>query len=214
MTEAEKENLRTKARERIAQNEKEKGTRGDNSNPNKKVIGNPTNLSGGDNPNPINNPIPIPNPSPVNPVGDNVVPIQPPKRIGSQIPKIQKETVVTVDSEKFYSGLPAFVRLTFKALNNLLGIFNWLPFPFKLELEEMDKDEANLFSEAIKPGLEAGLPGMGKKHPFILLGWSLVIGFIGKLKASWKPKKEKVIDNGKRKDSSDNTGQESNQSTL
>lgn len=112
-------------------------------------------------------------------------------RTGNKIPKKQgkNETEIIVDSGKFYAGLPAFSRLFFKAMNNLLKVFNALPFPFEFYIEEMDREESQLFAEAIRPGLEASLPTAGRKHPFIMMGLAFVVGILGKLGMKFKEKK-------------------------
>lgn len=108
-------------------------------------------------------------------------------RAGRKISKIEKPLEVVIDSNKFFNGLPAFSKLLFKAGNNILKIFNLIPFvPFVFEIEEMTTEEASLFAEAVRPGLEIALPGAGKKHPFIMLISAFVIGILGKLKATLK----------------------------
>lgn len=115
-----------------------------------------------------------------------------PSKVGGQISKISKPVEIIINTNAFFEGLPAFVRLTFKAANNLMGLINFIPFiPFELEIEDMNAEEAKIFGEAVKPALEIALPSAGRKHPFIMMGWAFFVGVLGKIKARWKKPKEK-----------------------
>jgi len=123
--------------------------------------------------------------------GKSVGVISPSPRIGNKIQKLAPEVVV-FDANGFFKGLPAFARLTFKAFNNLFKLFNLLPLPFSIEVEDMNNEEAELFSEAIKPGLTIALPNAGKKHPFWMMGWAFFIGVLGKI--TFKRKERKNVE--------------------
>ena len=109
--------------------------------------------------------------------------------------RIQKPLEVVVSLDKIFDSLPALLRLGFKALKNVLNIFNWFPFPFKIELEDLDKEEAALLAEATKPGIEKIAPELGKKHPIKVLLAALGAAIIAKLKFSLKPRKNKESEN-------------------
>lgn len=130
--------------------------------------------------------------------GSNVSPDATPG-VGRKIPPKAKELVLaTVDPDNFLKGLPAFLRLLFKAANNCLKIWNLLPFPLKFEFEDLTPEESSLLAECANPGIKQALPKAGKDHPLKMAAAALVVTVIAKLKATWKPRgklsKEKVID--------------------
>lgn len=190
-TDAEKENLRKKRLDYLA------AQKGGAIEKSKKplVPGSPSAASGG-NPTPGGGGVPGSSigglPTGDNPTGGNpgggVSSGGPASKASRKIPKPAKtETEVIVDKGKFYAGLPAFSRLVFRAANNLIKIFNLIPFvPFYFEVEDMTPDEAEVFSEAVKPGLELALPSAGRKHPFLMMISAFVVAIIGKLKARFK----------------------------
>jgi len=112
---------------------------------------------------------------------------------GREIPKSSKEpkTEYVIDADKFALGLPAFSRLLFKAVNNCLNLFNALPLPFRLEIDDMTTEESELFAQVVRPGLMKVMPTVAKNHPIKVLVGAFVVGIVAKLKGVWKGKKIK-----------------------
>lgn len=104
-------------------------------------------------------------------------------KAGRKIQKRTNTTEVVRNTKDFINGPVA--RLHFKAGNNLLKLFNLLPLPIKLELDELTEEESQIVADAMRPGLEMILPSAGKKHPYLTLAWTGIVAFFGKLKARW-----------------------------
>jgi len=98
---------------------------------------------------------------------------------------------VVIDIQKIFKGLPAFMRLTLKAFNNLFKVISFIPFiPFNVEFEDMTPEEAELVAEVIKPGLEAALPSAAKRSPWFFLFGGFFVALVGKIKFTMKKPKE------------------------
>lgn len=117
--------------------------------------------------------------------GGGSVPLGGPAGASRRISLATQNREIVINKDLFLGGLPALLKLHFFAGNNLLKIFNLLPLPIKFEIEPLTDEEAKMLSEAVKPGLEANLPNIGRKYPIWVMGYSLIVTAVGKLKAKW-----------------------------
>ena len=98
-----------------------------------------------------------------------------------------KTVKVALDIEKVKKGVPAFYKLCLKAMNNVCKLVNIVPlWPFELSFEDATTEEADIFTEAAWPGMEAALPDAAKKHPIFFLLSAFFVGILGKLKVAMK----------------------------
>ena len=187
MTEEEKENLRVKALQRIENAKKAKisGAGGDDNSANKggdgSIDGGVHKSGGGDG---------KPSGDKSAGAGGRAGDDSKGKAAGRKISKTTQAVQIIVNQDKFLNGLPWMVRWHLKAAGKLLAIWNILPLPLKLEIEPLDKEEADSVAAAIRPGLEASLPNIGKKWPIWSMVYTLAVVALAKIKATftWRPK--------------------------
>lgn len=186
LTDAEKDHLRKLALERNAQNAKSKKEKAESvpGNPPAPGVGNPgagrVPPAGGPGPGTGGAGAPPPGPGAGGPGGGGS-----PAGNGGRIPKIQKPLEIVVDKNRFLDGLPSLVKLHMKAGANLIKLWNILPLPLKLEIEDLSNEEAELVSDAVKPGLSTQLPNLGKTHPFGMMIYAFAVTIVAKIKARW-----------------------------
>lgn len=110
-----------------------------------------------------------------------------------------KSVKVEFDVEKLKAAFPKFMRLAFKAANNVFKLLSFLPFvPVIITFEDLSPEEEEIFKEAAWPGFEAALPAAAKKHPIAFLMSAVSLLTLGKI--SFKPKPPKPPKTEKAKD--------------
>lgn len=102
-----------------------------------------------------------------------------------------KSVKVEFDIEKLKAAFPKFIRLVFKAFNNIFRLISAFPFmPIQIYFDDLSPEEEEIFKEAAWPGFEAALPAAAKKHPMAFLMSALTLLTFGKVNFKLKPKKE------------------------
>jgi hypothetical protein len=133
------------------------------------------------------------------PGSDGLKPLNPPgpqSKTGNNLeakPTPGKSVKVEFDIEKLKAAFPKFIRLAFKAANNLFRLVSLLPFvPFKINFEDLTPEEEELFKEAAWPGFEAALPAAAKRHPIAFLMSAVSLLTLGKINFTPKPRPVKT----------------------
>lgn len=118
--------------------------------------------------------------------------VRPVTKTGNNLEKdkpTDKPVKVAFDIEKLKAAFPKFMRLAFKAANNIFRVLALFPFvPFKITFEDLSPEEEELFKEAAWPGFEAALPAAAKKHPIAFLSSAVALLTLGKINLEMKPK--------------------------
>jgi hypothetical protein len=105
--------------------------------------------------------------------------------IGNKISTQQPTHVININEDRFFTGLPFFFKLCFRAASKCIGLLTFF-LPFKIEIEDLTTEESEFLTNTVKPGIKEFFPKWAKEFPLRLAIWGGAVALISKIKLTWK----------------------------